>query len=149
MSGLETAHQDGWRVVLEEEPQQHAVYVQLHVDGQPTEKHRLCTFEIGQQRHLSYLAACRYAKMATAVTRFVNEGGALIDVYMLFNLLDQLDTKIEVPWTVVAIDSDEVHVRTYKLQDGNYLRVIEDEVSEQLTPEELLEYLAATDELDG
>jgi hypothetical protein len=131
--------QDGLRVNEEVSQDEVNIMLKLFVGGEVQVDHRLRSFEVSHTDPAAAVpAVCRYAKMAAAIARFLNEGGDLHEVYGVFDILQSLNIHPEVTMDLVCIEVEETHVRTYCKDDGNFVRIIEDEVAEEFTSEEML-----------
>jgi hypothetical protein len=77
----------------------------------------------------------RMEKLLQAYARYFNEGGdtKAVDLLLKMNELCRATVTAE----LVASESEETHARTFLLDDGNYLRVVEDDFTELMTPSEM------------
>ena len=78
----------------------------------------------------------RLEKLLSAFVRFFNEGGTT-DVVVLLEEIARNHVQTTVDAELVASESEETHARTFLLPDGNYLHIVEDELSEICTPAQL------------
>lgn len=78
----------------------------------------------------------RLEKLLQAFARYFNEGGdeKAVDLLLAMNGLCKTAT---VTAELVATESEETHARTFLLDNGNYLHVVEDEFTEVMTPAEM------------
>lgn len=153
-SPVGTLHTDGWRVDIRREDRQIDVMLQLYAGGELVEEHRLNSFVANPGAADSYMAeAGRFARMAQAVCRFLNTGGDIRDVFMVFNVLQGIGIDAAIGLELVGTQAEETHVAIFRKPDGSFLRIIEDEVTEHLTQSDLLQIVEEEDflgdDIDG
>lgn len=141
---LETAHRDGYRVVTEttEADQQFRVdfYLNYIQAGLCVRSEHLATRRFPASQHVEELPLIeRERKLLAAMARFFNEGGDRdrFDVLgpALRNCVGQCGATVQL--SPACIESEETHARTFRLPDGQYLRVVEDAFSEVMTIDEM------------
>lgn len=139
-----TAHLDGYRIAtetIESGPQTHTNfyldYVQAgtRVSRAPVTSMTCETLLLVEQLPLIE----RRRKLLAAMARFFNEGGDRDELQELYVAAQHGVARhyatIGVP--PVCIEAEETHARTFRLPDGRYLRIVEDEFSEVMTVAEM------------
>lgn len=140
---LRTAHRDGYRVRAVARDNWLAIFICLIAGGKVVSRKRVWRIEEhdvdGLIQH--YPEWNRRAKLLAALMRTYNEGADQDELGEAFLAADAFRRKhaAEIPFDIVAVESEETHVRTYLLPNGNYLRVHEDEIAEELTPQQMAE----------
>lgn len=140
-SDLRFAHRDGYRVRAVESENRLSLYACLVARGKVIARRRVWQVQEddSEQLYLHYPEWNRRKKLLAALLRAFNEGANMDEVGDLYLAAHKARDKFgaEIPHQVVAVDSEETHVRTFLLESGKYLRVIEDDTSEVMTPEEM------------
>jgi hypothetical protein len=144
---------DGYRVLTEEREHELLVSLVFKAHGQVVQSllAGLLTQPVADDLALCYPAHARNAKLLAAMLRFFNEGGTQTELEESYNYVQQFisDTgQTQLGLQLVAVESEETHARMYALPDGNYLRIIEDETHEVLSPEDVLRMMEETPEDD-
>lgn len=138
---LSNAHNDGYRVQVSYEESGKNGVIKLHL------VYLLQNYAMWQELLLeerydenSCLEALlpkfrRMEKLLQAFARYFNEGGdtKAVDLLLTMNGLCRATVTAE----LVATESEETHARTFLLDDGNYLRIVEDDFTELMTPSEM------------
>ncbi len=136
-----TAHLDGYSVDTLETEDTLEIWATLVGEGEVKERKLFWRVSFpGTNKAVDFYPEYnRRKKLLAALLRALNEGGEWVELHDAFNCavecLEKFGARIGLP--VVAVESEETHARTFLLPDRRYLRVIEGEVSEVLTVEEM------------
>lgn len=150
---LRAAHRDGYRVRTTARELRLSIYICLVSGGKVVAKRRVWCKQENEPGNLiqHFPEWNRRAKLLASMVRVFNEGGSPDELGEAFLAADAFRGKhpAEIPFPAVAIESEETHVRTFLMDDGNYLRISEDEFVEELTPQEMAELAEACAQPDG
>jgi hypothetical protein len=139
-----TAHLDGYRITTETAETGLLTRVDFHLDwlqGGLRERRELLaslTFEtLAAVEHLPIVE--RERKVLAAMVRYFNEGGDRERLCELYAAAQSCvaNCGATVQLSPACIESEETHARTFRLPDGRYLRIVEDDFSEVMTVDEL------------
>ena len=140
---LETAHLDGYRAEAVDEGNHVMILLRFYAGGEVQQEWPFRQiYEKPDGAHIPELT--RETQLLKAIARFLTAGGNRDTVNFWGSILCELPL-LESDMQLVAVESEETHVRTYLLPSGDYLRIIEDEVAETLRPHELLDHLDERD----
>lgn len=131
---------DGYRVRAKETANTLTIALVFVQNGKVEAKHEIWRINGSPESLISILPEWRRReKLLAALMRNINEGGDRLELNQCLDaVLEFVGTAgAETQLQVVAVESQESHVRTFLQADGSYLRIIEDEVAEELSPEEI------------
>jgi hypothetical protein len=137
---LKHLHKDGYRVRLVERDAVLLIYVVLVAKGRTIRRKRVwrCEPKHGEPISDHYPEWDRRGKLLAATLRSFNEGASLEEVRDAFLATHKVRSKFAADVTadmqLAAVQSEEAHRRTFRLPNGNYLCVAEDEYAEELDP---------------
>lgn len=127
-------HLDGFRAEIVEEEHCLGVDLLLYQDGEESSRWRLAEFE-----PTGYSDARRLWHLLAAMARFATLGGDTALFYAIWE--NWPDVQLSPALPLLSVESEESYIHTYKLPDGNFLRVYEDETYEELDKMDLHELL--------
>lgn len=135
------AHRDGYHVRAVEQDCSLSLVICLIASGRKVLQKRVWRISVTAQEEISqhYPEWRRREKAIAAMLRLFNEAGdgeELADCYLAASAAFE-KFGAQVPHQLVAVESEETHARTFLLPTGDYLRIVENDYTEVLSPEEM------------
>lgn len=134
---------DGYRVRSIARDDCLLIYIVLVAQGRVIRRKRVwkCELSPAKTRHAYYAEWDRRGKLLTALLRSMNEGADLDEVRETYlaahRVSDLFAADVAAGLQLVGLESEERHGRTFLCPNGNYLRIVEDEFAEELTPQQM------------